>query len=172
MCSSAGGLGPQAAQEAVGLLQQLAQQRAASEGLVAAGAVAALSHHLGPAEGSLIQDRALQGLLLLCQASPSACEQAVQAGCIEAAFAHVPQVGPCKALLPRCQCQPLVGLLFGGTIQLYQKAQWPCLGWYQACTHPGWDKPRTSHLGQSRQMISECKLLGGKPSNRTSSYTV
>lgn len=95
MCSRTGGPGPQAAQEAIGLLQQLAQQLAAREGLVAAGAVAALSHHLGPAEGSLIQDRALQGLLLLCQGIPGACEQAVQAGCLEAAFTHLPQVGSC-----------------------------------------------------------------------------
>ena len=92
MCSGTGGAGPQAAQEAVGLLQQLAQQPTVQEGMVAAGAVAALSHLLGPAGGHVTQAQALQGVLLLCQGSPGACELAVQAGSIEAAFAHAPQV--------------------------------------------------------------------------------
>ncbi|KAK9844966.1 hypothetical protein WJX74_009116 [Apatococcus lobatus] len=94
MCSGTGGAGPRAAQEAVILLQLLAQQQPMQEGLRAAGAVAALAQHIGAAEGPPTQARALQGVLLLCQANPGACEQAVQAGCIEAAFAHVSQASP------------------------------------------------------------------------------
>ena len=91
MCGSAG-MGPQASQEAVGLLQELAKQAPLQEGLVAGGAVAAFIYLQSSSAEPLAQAWALQGLLHLANGSPGVCEQAVQAGCIETALSQVLEV--------------------------------------------------------------------------------
>ncbi len=78
--------------DALGILCQLSVHMPLQEGLVAAGAVAAISHHLGPSGRPGMQAAAVQSLLQLCQGSASACEQAVQAKCIETVFASVHEV--------------------------------------------------------------------------------